>query len=96
MANKWLMHVKKTMKTMKSRGTYKKGDGLKKVILEAKKSYKKHKGGAEGDSSSSSSDDTAAAAPTPMADAPAPEVKPDAPAGGRRKRGTRRTRRLRK
>ena len=87
MANKWLMHVKKTMKTMKSRGTYKKGDGLKKVILEAKKSYKKHKGGAEGDSSSED------AAPAP---APAPEVKPDAPAGGRRKRGTRRTRRLRK
>ena len=27
---------------MKSKGTYKKGDGLKKVILEAKKSYKKH------------------------------------------------------
>ena len=86
MANKWLMHVKKTMKTMKSRGTYKKGDGLKKVILEAKKSYKKHKGGADGDSSSED-------VPAP---APAPEVKPDAPAGGRRKRGTRRTRRLRK
>jgi hypothetical protein len=86
MANKWLMHVKKTMKTMKSRGTYKKGDGLKKVILEAKKSYKKHKGGADGDSSSED-------APAP---APAPEVEPDAPAGGRRKRGTRRTRRLRK
>ena len=46
MANKWLSHVKKTMKTMKSKGTYKKGDGLKKVIMEAKKSYKKH-GGAE-------------------------------------------------
>jgi hypothetical protein len=30
------------MKAMKSRGTYKKGDGLKKVILEAKKTYKKH------------------------------------------------------
>jgi hypothetical protein len=45
MANKWLSHVKKTMKTMKSKGTYKKGDGLKKVILEAKKSYKKHGGG---------------------------------------------------
>lgn len=52
MANKWLMHVKKTMKTMKSRGTYKKGDGLKKVILEAKKSYKKHKGGEESPESS--------------------------------------------
>jgi hypothetical protein len=90
MANKWLMHVKKTMKTMKSRGTYKKGDGLKKVIMEAKKSYKKHKGGADGDSAS----DTPAPAP-----AATPEVKPDAPAapvGGRRKRGTRRTRRLRK
>jgi hypothetical protein len=41
MANKWLAHVKKTMKTMKSKGTYKKGDGLKKVILEAKKTYSK-------------------------------------------------------
>jgi len=55
MANKWLMHVKKTMKTMKSRGTYKKGDGLKKVILEAKKSYKKHKGGEESPESSPAS-----------------------------------------
>jgi len=100
MANKWLMHVKKTMKTMKSRGTYKKGDGLKKVIMEAKKSYKKHKGGAEGDSSSSSSDDTAAATPAPstaMAAAPAPDAPaPPTAMGGRRKRGTRRTRRLRK
>jgi Tfp pilus assembly protein PilP len=51
MANLWLSHVKKTMKTMKSKGTYKKGDGLKKVIMEAKKTYKKHGGeygGAEG------------------------------------------------
>ena len=47
MANHWLTHVKKTMKSMKSKGTYKKGDGLKKVIKEAKKTYKKHKGGAE-------------------------------------------------
>lgn len=46
MANKWLMHVKKTMKTMKSKGSYKKGDGLKKVIMEAKKSWKKT-GGAD-------------------------------------------------
>jgi hypothetical protein len=52
LANKWLSHVKKTMKTMKKRGTYKKGDGLKKVILEAKKSYKKHKGGEESPESS--------------------------------------------
>jgi hypothetical protein len=48
MANKWLTHVKSTMKSMKSKGTYKKGDGLKKVIKEAKKSYKKHRGGAGG------------------------------------------------
>ena len=48
MANKWLTHVKKTMKQMKSKGAYKKGDGLKKVIKEAKKTYKKHKGGAGG------------------------------------------------
>jgi hypothetical protein len=53
MANKWLTHVKHTMKTMKSRGTYKKGDGLKKVIMEAKKSYKKHKGGEESPESTS-------------------------------------------
>lgn len=47
MANHWLTHVKKTMKAMKSKGTYKKGDGLKKVIKEAKKTYKKHRGGAD-------------------------------------------------
>ena len=46
MANKWITHIKKTMKTMKSKGTYKKGDGLKKVIMEAKKHWKKH-GGAD-------------------------------------------------
>ena len=46
MANAWLSHVKKTMKHMKSKGSYKKGDGLKKVIMEAKKTYKK--GGATG------------------------------------------------
>lgn len=48
MANKWIVHVKKTMKTMKSKGTYKKGMGLKQVIKEAKKSWHKvKKGGAE-------------------------------------------------
>jgi hypothetical protein len=78
MANKWLTHVKHTMKQMKSRGTYKKGDGLKKVIMEAKKSYKKHKKGGASPDSSSGSDNGAMA-------------------GGRKhKRGTRRTRRLRK
>ena len=48
MPNAWITHVKKTMRTMKSKGTYKKGMGLKQVIKEAKKSWKKvKKGGAE-------------------------------------------------
>jgi hypothetical protein len=81
MANKWLTHVKKTMKTMKSRGTYKKGDGLKKVIMEAKKSYKKHKGGEESPESSPAS--------SPAATPVSPAV-----AGRRRKGG--KTRRHRK
>jgi hypothetical protein len=97
MANKWLMHVKKTMKTMKSRGTYKKGDGLKKVIMEAKKSYKKHKrGGADGDSASDTPAPVAATTPEVKPEAPAAPAAPTASTGGRRKRGTRRTRRLRK
>lgn len=52
MANKWITHIKKTMKTMKSRGTYKKGMGLKQVIKEAKKSWHKVKHGGGEDSSS--------------------------------------------
>ncbi len=74
MANKWLVHVKKTMKTMKSKGSYKKGDGLKKVIMEAKKSWKKH-GGA---------DDAAPSAPSAPAAPAAPMM------GGRRTRKVRR------
>jgi hypothetical protein len=45
MANAWLAHVKKTMKQMKSKGTYAKGKGLGQVIKEAKKTWKK--GGAD-------------------------------------------------
>lgn len=53
MANKWLVHIKKTMKSMKSKGTYKKGMGLKQVILAAKKTWHKaKKGGADSDSDS--------------------------------------------
>jgi hypothetical protein len=47
MANPWLTHVKKTMAEMKHRGTYKKGDGLKKVIIAAKKTYKHHAASSE-------------------------------------------------
>ncbi len=39
MANAWLAHVKKTMKQMKSKGTYAKGKGLAQVIKEAKKTW---------------------------------------------------------
>ena len=59
MVNKWIVHVKKTMRTMKSKGTYKKGKGLKQVIKEAKKSWHKHKGGAD------SSDEEPVTSPTP-------------------------------
>jgi len=84
MANKWLVHVKKTMKQMKSRGQYKKGDGLKKVILAAKKTYSKGKKGGADETESVS--DTEQTAPAPAAE-------------GARRRGrktARKTRRLRK
>ena len=61
MANKWIAHIKKTMKSMKSKGTYKKGMGLKQVIKEAKKHWKK--GGAE----AVSEPDEEVDAPVPMA-----------------------------
>ena len=64
MANKWIVHVKNTMKTMKKRGTYKKGMGLKQVIKEAKKSWSRvKKGGADVESSSDEEEMPVAAAP---------------------------------
>lgn len=39
MANRWITHIKKTMKAMKSKGTYVKGKGLGQVITEAKKTW---------------------------------------------------------
>lgn len=82
MANKWIVHIKKTMKRMKAKGTYKKGLGLKQVILAAKKTW--HKGGA--DEGSASDEDK----PTPAM----PEAAPPPEMGGRRRRrGTRKTRR---
>jgi hypothetical protein len=86
MANKWITHIKKTMKTMKSRGTYKKGMGLKQVIKEAKKTWAKVKrGGGEGSSSEEEE-----AAKTETADAAAE------PMGGRRRRKHGKTHRRRK
>jgi hypothetical protein len=80
MPNAWITHVKKTMRTMKSKGTYKKGMGLKQVIKEAKKSWKKvKKGGAEEEVEPTPKVGEGAVAP------PAVEE-----GGRRRKRGTRR------
>jgi hypothetical protein len=79
MPNAWITHVKKTMRTMKSKGTYKKGMGLKQVIKEAKKSWKKvNKGGAEEEEPAAVEEGAVAAAPLPEE------------GGRRRKRGTRR------
>jgi hypothetical protein len=62
MANKWIVHVKKTMNTMKKKGTYKKGMGLKQVIKEAKKSWSHvKKGGADVESSSEDEEPVAVA-----------------------------------
>lgn len=89
MANKWIIHIKKTMKTMKSRGTYKKGMGLKQVIKEAKKSWHKVKskrGGGE-----SSDEEEAAKKEEEVAKKEEME-----PAGGRRRRRHGKTHRRRK
>ena len=89
MANKWLAHIKKTMKRMKSMGTYAKGKGLKQVIMAAKKTWSKvKKGGANDDGVEMEdvdlkSDPPAAAAATTTAADPT-ELK-DALGGRRRK-----------
>jgi hypothetical protein len=41
MVNKWILHIKKTMRHMKQKGSYAKGKGLGQVIKEAKKTWKK-------------------------------------------------------
>ena len=89
MANKWLVHVKKTMKQMKKTGAYKKGDGLKKVILAAKKTYQK--GGlsdpkAPGTQADDSSSDEEEEKPPPRTGSMVPEP----PKGGRKRRSTKR------
>jgi hypothetical protein len=101
MANKWLVHIKKTMKTMKAKGTYVKGKGLKQVILAAKKTWHKVKtGGGNGDLVDVPLDDDAPAAAPPAAP-PATtgtEVAPNSAANiaGRRRRKTRRRRHSRR
>jgi hypothetical protein len=41
----WTAHWKKVRAEMEKKGTFKKGEPLMKVFKEAKKSFKKHKGG---------------------------------------------------
>ena len=78
MANKWLAHVKKTMKKMKQRGTDKKS--FKDVLKEAKRTYKK--GG--GDDSSSDEEKPLEVEPT---------IKDEVDGGRRRRRGRKVTKR---
>lgn len=90
MVNKWLAHVKKTMRHMKSKGTYKKGLGLSQVIKEAKKSWKHHKrGGADEEPSGSEEKKPIDVPDMPMEEGPGGE-------GGRRRRSHKRTRRHRR
>jgi len=98
MANKWLVHIKKTMKTMKAKGTYVKGKGLKQVILAAKKTWHKVKtGGGNGDLVDVPLDDDAPPAAPPAATT-GTEVEPNSAANiaGRRRRKTRRRRHSRR
>lgn len=88
MANKWISHIKKTMKQMKSRGTYKKGMGLKQVIKEAKKSWHKVKRGGGEDGSSSEEEEAEKQEKKDVMSEPAE--------GGRRRRKHGKTQRRRK
>jgi hypothetical protein len=100
MANKWLLHIKKTMKQMKSKGTYIAGKGLGQVIKAAKKTWhsaKKSvglKGGAEGDDSDAAATNGTQVEPEPEPETPAPAPPPTS--GGRRHRKTRRRRHSRR
>jgi len=94
MANKWLAHIKKTMKKMKATGKYVAGKGLGQVIKAAKLTWHKakkavgHRGGADGDGSASDDDKSADATGTTGTEM--------APEGGKRHRKTRRRRHSRR
>lgn len=75
MANAWLAHVKRTMKAHK-------GQKFSAILKLAKKSYKKHRGGAD--------EGAADGADVPAAGSPVP------PTTGGRRRSSRRTRRHRR
>ena len=91
MANKWLTHVKKTMKVMKRKGTYKKGLGLSQVIKEAKKTWHK-KGGAEDEKPKPIDADVAPAMEGGEDEEEMPPTT-ESTTAGRRRRGSRKTKR---
>jgi hypothetical protein len=91
MANKWLAHIKKTMRRMKAKKTYVKGKGLKQVIDEARLSWHKvKKGGAESDS-----DEEAKEMPADKAASPG-TTGMETVAGGRKRKTQRRRRHSRR
>jgi len=79
------------MKLMKRKGTYKKGDGLKKVIMEAKKHWHKVKRGGDGNESGTAPVNSAEQNGGSSSD----EDPPTNAEGGRRRRRGRKTRRRR-
>jgi hypothetical protein len=98
MANKWLAHIKKTMKQMKAKGTYAKGKGLGQVIKAAKLTWHKAKKGGGGDDddgvqAGNEMKDVDLKSDPPAAAAAATTPDPDDPAqalGGRRRKTRRR------
>jgi len=88
MPNAWITHVKKTMRTMKSKGTYKKGMGLKQVIKEAKKTWHKVKKG--GDLPTDDTIDTTGTTGTTDTTVTSSDTEPVGGRRRRRKHGTKR------
>ena len=94
MPNKWLAHIKKTMKQMKAKGSYIAGKGLKQVIMAAKKTWHKAKrGGGECGMSGGGDSDLEDVSPTESTATTGTEVNKtvsDDVAGGRRRKTRRR------
>ena len=94
MPNKWLAHIKKTMKQMKAKGSYIAGKGLKQVIMAAKKTWHKAKrGGGECGMSGGGDDELEGVSSTGSTGTTGTEVNKtvsDDVAGGRRRKTRRR------
>ena len=98
MVNKWLVHIKKTMKKMKATGKYVAGKGLGQVIKAARLTWHKvKKGGGDGDAytNEETPESTGAEETSESTGSTGAQVEPDPPAppaGGKRRRKTRRRR----